>query len=203
MTLSRRFVLSAAVLSLAALAACSPAADQGVPEVADQGTQEVDAGQSAPVSYLEQAGLSGAAVALAGGALAEALQPAAGIQILPTDAGVALEGAMEADATSGGRTGGVFLEIAAPIADAIAGQTITVTFVARSMDGGGLRAAFSTSQIGNSGWRDLTLTDTFAPVSFQYDVPRPDAADVNPDFLGFASSGGTVEIAAVAVAIEG
>lgn len=204
---SRHIIISAAALSLTALVACAPETEteteSGIMAEYETGSEDAAPEAASPdASSVDEAGPSSAAVALEGEALFVALQTAPGLQITSTETWMILDGAMEAPSSSG-RTSGARLDISAPVADTLAGQTITVTIVARSMNGSGLRAAYSTAQAGNSGWRDLALSESFAPVSFQYDVPWPEAGDVNTDYLGLAPDGGAVEIASVAISAGG
>jgi hypothetical protein len=207
--------------SLAVLAACTPAEepqsgdaaesaapsgeasqDAGAPDTALQdAAPEPAPAPAATEPTLAAAGLANAVFALEGAALAQALQPGAGLQIMPTDSGVAITGVME-NPVSTARTGGAYVAIPAELAASLAGRSVTVTILARSPDGGGLQAAFSTAQRGNSGWRTLALTPDFAPVSFQYGVPAPGEAAVVANFIGLAPVGGTVTVLAVAVAID-
>ncbi|MEQ8403747.1 MAG: hypothetical protein RKE49_01535 [Oceanicaulis sp.] len=204
MTMIARYATLFAALGAMALTACQaeeaneredaapaePAADEAVadePAVPEPST---------PASLLEEAGLDGAAVSLEGDALFQALEPAEGLEIEQTQAGVMVSGEM-ANSGSGGRTGGARIVLDAATARELTGSRITITVIARSPDGAGLRAAYSTAQFGNSGWNDLELDAGFAPVSFQYDLPAGE--DVNEDYIGLAPQGGSVEIAALAV----
>ena len=192
-----------ASLSALTLAACEaeeqtePARDDARMQEQSEAADETDAPEPAtPASPLEDAGLTGAAVSFEGSGLFEALEASEGLETAPSPAGVILTGEM-ANPGSGGRTSGARLMLDAETAQALAGSTITVTIIARSTDGAGLRAAYSTAQFGNSGWNDWELGSDFASVDFDYDLPAGE--DINEDYLGLAPQGGSVEIAAVAV----
>ncbi|MBI1264359.1 MAG: hypothetical protein GC187_06465 [Alphaproteobacteria bacterium] len=207
--------------SLAVLAACTPAEEPQSGDAAESAAPSGEASQDAGAAGADPqdavretapapaaiepapaaAGLANAVFAIEGAALGAALQPGAGLEIMPTDSGAEIAGVME-NPVSTARTGGAHVAIPAELAASLAGRSITVTILASSPDGGGLQAAYSTAQRGNSGWRTLALTPDFAPVSFQYGVPAPGEAAVVANYIGLAPVGGTVSVRAVSVTID-
>ena len=86
---------------------------------------------------------------------------------------------------SSGTTGGAYLTIPERIALGFANKRIKVTVYAKqpsSNASSSFAVAYSTSDVGNSGWQSFTPTTSWAPYSFVYDVPVPNAGGT--DFLG-------------------
>ncbi|MEZ5958976.1 MAG: hypothetical protein R3C30_00925 [Hyphomonadaceae bacterium] len=89
-------------------------------------------------------------------------------------------------APSAAKTGGVSVRMSDDFENQVSGNTVLVTVRAYSEQAGGrLGLAYSTNDVGNSGWRDFALTTTPADYSFTYDVPAKQAG--LGDFLGFRS----------------
>ncbi len=97
---------------------------------------------------------------------------------------------------STGRTGGAYISIDADFEELVSGETVRVDIRARSFDSARLATAYSTSEVGNSGWRNFNLGDEFEIISFEYDVPE--MRNGNGDYLGFVAFGNdgasTIEI---------
>lgn len=112
-----------------------------------------------------------------------------------------------ANTSPGGRVGGARIELAPALEDKFSGRTVEVTITARRAAANGsdtLRAAYSTNSVGNSGWRDLKLTDSFSDVSFTYDVPARQA-EPGTDYVGMvadpAGTGKAVDVKAIRITI--
>jgi hypothetical protein len=171
-------ISAAAVLSLAA---CEPQPD------------------TAPEPASDPYGLAGAAVLHEGGpALAAALTAAAGMTVATAADGrfVTLSG-MPESRNSAGRTSGAAIEITGDIEEALAGRTIEIVLVARGSEGTALDAAYSTNDVGNSGWSTFVLTPEFATLTFTYETREMRSG--NNDYLGLIAQNGAVDIAAIAV----
>lgn len=88
------------------------------------------------------------------------------------------------EAPSGGLTGGVAVRLPADLEDRASGHRIRVTVrAAASRERGRLGVAYSTSDVGNSGWQAFELSEASADTTFEYDVPVKNNG--NGDFLGF------------------
>jgi len=106
-------------------------------------------------------------------------------------------------AKSGGMTGGYSLRVPDEFEAAASGKTITVTAVARAAAATTRFAlAYSTNEVGNSGWRWFDATTEWSAFEMSYAVPKMKAG--KGDFIGLlAGPAGTaaVEIGAVAAAV--
>lgn len=95
---------------------------------------------------------------------------------------------------------GIYLRLPDAFEKAASGQTVRVTVAARHpADGPNAFFAvdYSTSDVGNSGWRRFPLTDRLTAYSFTFAVPKMEKG--NGDFIGILpdpeTSTGAVEIA--------
>jgi hypothetical protein len=88
------------------------------------------------------------------------------------------------NAQSGGTTGGYSLRVPDEVESAASGNRITVRAIARANGGGESRVAlaYSTNEVGNSGWRWFTVGAEWSAIAFEYDVPP--MIKGNGDFLG-------------------
>ena len=144
-------------------------------------------------------GLAGATVLYEGGPeLMSALTTRSGITIdMSTDGSFVTIAGTSESRVSGGRTSGAYIEISGDAEQALAGRLIEIVLVARSAEGSALEAAYSTNDVGNSGWIALTLNPSFTTAAFTYRT-QPMNAGGN-DYLGFIAQNGPVDIAAIAV----
>jgi hypothetical protein len=96
--------------------------------------------------------------------------------------------AVPPSAGAGGYTGGVAVPMTAAFEDAASGHQIRVTVRASSpTPGASLGVAYSTDDVGNSGWHQFALTQAPQNYSFTYAVPTKVRG--GGDFLGFRSFG--------------
>lgn len=103
-----------------------------------------------------------------------------GFTAVEVEDGLRLSGHV-ADVTSTGRTGGISFRLPVDAEAAVSGHRIRVDLTARPVDEGqDFAAAYSTSEVGNSGWRALSVGDGVA--SFEYSV-RP-MNNGRGDFIG-------------------
>lgn len=109
--------------------------------------------------------------------------------------------------TSGaGDTG--YLTIPEPLALLFAGQKCVISVIAKQGSGSAspeFGLAYSTSDVGNSGWSRFTPTTSFVKYSFEYELPLPnnggtDFLIINPDMTG---GGGTLIVDHVQITIKG
>lgn len=111
-----------------------------------------------------------------------------------------------------GETGGAgdtgYLTIPEPLALLFAGQKCLISVIAKQGSGSAspeFGLAYSTSDVGNSGWSRFTPTTAFVKYSFEYELPLPNSGGtdfliINPDMSG---GGGTLIIDHVQVTIKG
>lgn len=98
-----------------------------------------------------------------------------------TDLGVELSGHVS-DPRPGWRTGGAFIRLTDDFEKAASGNRVRIEIEAYGNKEGNFIAAYSTADVGNSGWQSLPIGLSRAVSSFEYDV-RP-LKDGNGDFLG-------------------
>lgn len=106
------------------------------------------------------------------------------------------------DARSHGRTQGVSFQVPDEVERSASGRLIEVIIIARSPQPATFRAAYSTREVGNSGWRELEVEDSWTAVSLTYTVrPMEEGAG---DYIGvLPPTENVVEIAGIAVRILG
>lgn len=120
------------------------------------------------------------------------------IKVSPIVDGVRVSGT-KAEASSGSRTGGAYIEIGSVLESAFANNTIRVSVLARSPEEGGMKVAYSTADKGNSGWQSFSLTQDFATYEFDYRVPSVIAG--RNDYIGILPLSSSVEVSFVAVSV--
>jgi hypothetical protein len=163
------------------------------------GPASAEGGAADAPARLDPYGLAGAPVLIEGGqALMDALVLKEGlrVELAPGGDAIILMGEA-ADARSGGRTGGVHIEISQELEAQFSGRSVEVLVVGRSDGDARLLAAYSTIEHPTSGWRPIELTTEFAVSGFTADIPVME----NPsgDVVGFRPFRGPVEIAAIAI----
>ena len=99
-------------------------------------------------------------------------------------------------ASPGGRTTGAVFRISADREAEVSGKTVEVHIVAR---GGPLAAAYSTADVGNSGWKQFKGSQAWTVSSFRYEVPVMDAG--KGDFIGIIPTDPVAEIQVKAVRV--
>ncbi len=107
-----------------------------------------------------------------------------GIQLLPNGESFNLSGFVEDEAV-GGQLFGVTVELGEAIEAAASGKTVQV--IIRGRMAGGVESspvdvAYSTAEVGNSGWQRLTFSDEMSAQMFEYSVPEMNQG--RGDFLG-------------------
>ena len=99
---------------------------------------------------------------------------------------------------------GIYLGLPEAVEKAMSGVKVKVTVVARAATGSTNRSfalAYSTNEVGNSGWRKFALSSELQPYSFTYQVGE--MVSGLGDFIGLLPSpdedNGAVEVASIAV----
>ena len=100
---------------------------------------------------------------------------------------------------SGGHTSGAFFTIEGQSEAMASGKTIAIRAQVEGAAGTVLPVAYSTADVGNSGWQEFTLSGEREWITFNYSVPEMNAG--NGDYLGFMPGDG-VEIRLFQVVIE-
>lgn len=101
--------------------------------------------------------------------------------------------------SSGGKTDGAFIAMPEAVEAKLSGKSVTIEIRARSASSDALRVAFSTNEVGNSGWKSFNLNPEYKNYSFDYDIAE--LVKGRGDFLGFAPKG-EVEIASFSIDIK-
>jgi hypothetical protein len=122
-----------------------------------------------------------------------------GLVASSTPYGIVLSGQVP-DAFTTGRTAGAYLTLDGDDEASVSGHDVVVNVVARSEDGGQLKVAYSTSEVGNSGWNDFALTENFEVYSFDYKI-LPLKAGAG-DYIGLLPVAGSAEIASLSIDIK-
>jgi hypothetical protein len=110
------------------------------------------------------------------------------------------------NATSGAKTGGYEIRVPDEVELAASGKPIQVSVVARAADrarSARLGVAYSTNDVGNSGWRWFAAGPEWAVFEMEYNVPRMNLG--NGDFIGLLPDipgAPGVEVAAVSLFIK-
>lgn len=88
-------------------------------------------------------------------------------------------------AKSRGTTGAVYIRVPKNVEEKVAGKKIKVSVVAKSAASSPVTfgLAYSTAQVGNSGWKKFTSTDDFKVYSLEYEIPPMDK-EANYDYIG-------------------
>jgi hypothetical protein len=110
-----------------------------------------------------------------------------GIEIETVDKTISMKSSVKKP-SSGGSTQGAYLVIPKEVAESFSGKKVQVTFQARSGESKPSKmiwAAYSTAEVGNSGWKKFELTNELKEYSFNYQVPKIKKGGV--DFIGFNS----------------
>ena len=102
-------------------------------------------------------------------------------------------------AAPGGTTQGAYFVIDENTETELSGKTIIVKVLARSATDAGtdMKVAYSTAEVGNSGWRTFTLTNQYQTFEFTYDVPA--MKNGKKDYIGVLPVDEPVQILAVGI----
>lgn len=95
---------------------------------------------------------------------------------------VTVEGVPQ-DVPPSGSAGPIHFRIDSEFERSASGNRIVVTVLARSSTARKISVAYSTSDVGNSGWQTFDLAPEWRAYVFEYDVPSMRAG--NGDYVGF------------------
>jgi hypothetical protein len=111
--------------------------------------------------------------------------PGPGMTVSPSGSGLLVSGG-DPEAPSAGRTGGYSVRVPDDFERAASGKRVRVGVVVESPDGRPVRfrLAYSTNEVGNSGWKDFTVSQSGAGSTFQFDYDVPPMKDGLGDFIG-------------------
>ncbi len=103
--------------------------------------------------------------------------------------------------TSGSKTGGAAFVVSSEDEAEIDGNRVRIRILASGEPGSAMKVAYSTNDVGNSGWRKFDLSEDLAEYSFEYAVPAMKAG--RNDYIGIAPvvDGLLVNVAALGVDI--
>jgi hypothetical protein len=144
-------------------------------------------------------------VALDGSPLPNVVNPAnLNVEVVSTPDGrrVARLSGGDPATESSGRTGGYSIRVPDSFETAVSGKRVRVTVVARAAGGGSAEfaVAYSTAEVGNSGWRKQTVGDQFESRAFEWDVPP--MINGYGDYVGILAPAGSNGIDVAAVKVE-
>lgn len=121
------------------------------------------------------------------------------VNVTVVEAGVVLSGGT-AELASGGQTKGAHFALGSRLEEAASGKKVRISVTAQSDEGDAkLFAAYSTADVGNSGWREWDISNNSGELSFVYDVPP--LKNGRNEFLGFYAPAGPVTLTAVKVEV--
>ena len=112
------------------------------------------------------------------------------VRVNNTGAAVRLVGRGDGEArdNSGGHTSGAFFTLSGDAEAMASGKTVRVEVEVRGSEGQVLAVAYSTADVGNSGWQEFTLSGNREWVSFDY--PVNPMREGNNDYVGLLPAEG-------------
>ena len=124
------------------------------------------------------------------------------VQVLKTlDRNVLLLSGGNPDAKSHGQTEAFSVRVPDTFEAAVSGHRVRVRISARAARGlpdADFSLAYSTAEVGNSGWQQLSVGNQFETLEFEWDVPTMISG--NGDYVGILpGQSGAIEVAGLAV----
>jgi len=109
-----------------------------------------------------------------------------------------ISGKPEGQALPGGQTSGVSVELTNDQEASNANSRLSIKILARAVDAEKVtgRSAYSTNDVGNSGWRNFEFGSQYSEVAYGYVVPPLEKG--RGDFIGILPNG-TIEVAAIGI----
>lgn len=187
----RRPAVFVAVLLSSVLASC----DFIMPGASKSGEDEVEA-QSAPVpvDVVAEAKATGIVIYEGGSRGVEVPKPLE-YYIAPT--GAAVIAGTVVDPASSNKTGGASFAVPEDAENRFSGKTINIKVVSSAAQAGEARLAYSTNEVGNSGWLTFPVTTEDSVATLTYAVaPKVEGLG---DFIGIDPNGTELTIKAIVV----
>ena len=177
-----RTVSASLFFAAVVLAACSPSTDEpsvdapGAPaETADSSANVLDTSSCTDCDE----GLGGIVFNWAAGEPGP--RKTNFVMVEPLEGHVELTG-LGGEGESGGHTSGAFFPLSGDAEALASGKTIRIEIEARGEAGQVVPVAYSTADVGNSGWKEFTLTGQREWLKYHYAVPAMNEG--NNDYLG-------------------
>lgn len=103
-----------------------------------------------------------------------------------------------ASAGAGGKTAGIVFSLPEDVEAAVSGQEVTISVITR---GGPFKLAYSTADVGNSGWMEGAASEDWTVTEFTYAVPEMENG--RGDFIGIVPTGSQpVEVMSVSTTLK-
>lgn len=185
----KKFLLAG--VCILALAGCDAIKDMISPNDQPEASAAVDPTTAAKESFQAQS------MILPSADLGKRVRTPKGVTAeLTSSETVVVTTASDAPTHSSGRPGGYSIALTPEQEKAFSNSKLKVKILARAPEGAAkMRVAYSTSEVGNSGWRDFELGSDYSVAEFDYRVQPMKAG--NGDYIGFLTENGPVEIAAI------
>ena len=178
------------LIALLGLSACGPA---GFGDGAEN-TAETEAPAPAPAAP-PAAGFEADIVILPDAQTVETMVVPAGLTVTPGEGDIITVSGTSANEISHGVTGGAAFVLGPELENQIGGHFVNLRILAKSDGATGFKVAYSTNEVGNSGWNEFSLTDSFEEYAVEFPVGVPQQG--RNDYVGFVPIGGEMSIAAV------
>ena len=180
------------LIALLGLSACGPA---GFGDGAED-TTETEAPAPAPAAPPAE-GFEADIVILPDAQTVETMVVPAGLTVTPGEGDIITIAGTSANEISHGVTGGAAFVLGPELENQIGGHVINLRILAKSDGATGFKVAYSTNEVGNSGWNEFSLTDSFEEYAVEFAVGA--VKDGRNDYVGFVPVGGDMSIAAVGI----
>ena len=187
-------VAAAAVI---ALSGCDQLGLVSQKEAEPSATTVTEPEPAPPVDVVAETLARGAAV-FTGGKQNLRFPPELTVTAIQPDNHVVVSGTL-IDPIPAGQTGGLVFPVPEEIERAASGKLIRIHAVVSSEAAGEAFLAYSTNEVGNSGWMPFQVTTEEAAVVLEYSVPVMNEG--RDDFIGIDPKGNTLTIKAIAVEV--
>ncbi|MFN7056960.1 hypothetical protein [Hyphomonas sp.] len=128
------------------------------------------------------------------------IPPALTASLTPAGNHLVLSGVLDGP-VSGGRTGGASFPVPEAVEMAASGNLVRIHVVVSSEADGVAFLAYSTNEVGNSGWMSFPVSREEKVTTLEYDVSAMNLG--NGDFIGIDPNGHTLTVKLIAVEVAG
>jgi len=180
-------------IALLGLSACGPAGFGGAED-----TAEIEAPGPTP-SVPPAEGFEADIVILPDAQTVETMVVPAGLTVAPSAGDIITISGSSANEISHGRTGGAAFVLGPDLESQIGDHVIRLRVLAKSEGGTGFKVAYSTNEVGNSGWNEFSLGDEYEEYSVEYVVAA--VKEGNNDYVGIVPVGGAMSLAIIGIDI--